>query len=114
LCSRLASYDVDPCCPVLPPLIGIYFVFLTYYRRTSIEIKRLDSVLRSLLYASFTEALTGLGTIRAYKEETRFVRDSEKRLDSENRAYFLSIATQRWLGKSYPLREVFRLNEGTV
>ncbi|KAH7103342.1 ATP-dependent bile acid permease [Auriculariales sp. MPI-PUGE-AT-0066] len=82
---------------MLPPLIVIYFVFSTYYRRTSIEVKRLDSVLRSLLYASFTEALTGLGTIRAYKEEQRFIRDSEKKLDSENRAYLLSISAQRWL-----------------
>lgn len=60
-------------------------MFSTYYRRTSIEVKRLDSILRSLLYASFSEALTGLGTIRAYKEEPRFIRDSEKKLDSENR-----------------------------
>ncbi|KZW02973.1 cadmium ion transporter [Exidia glandulosa HHB12029] len=83
---------------MLPPLGIIYLIFSTYYRRTSIEVKRLDSILRSLLYASFSEALTGLGTIRAYKEEPRFIRDSETKLDSENRAYFMTIAAQRWLG----------------
>lgn len=67
------------------------------YRRTSIEAKRLDSILRTTLYAGFTEALNGLGTIRAYRAETRFVRESEKRLDSENRSYFLTIVVQRWL-----------------
>lgn len=36
------------------PLGIIYFVLSDYYRRTSVETKRLDSVLRSVLYASFS------------------------------------------------------------
>ncbi|EJD44619.1 ATP-dependent bile acid permease [Auricularia subglabra TFB-10046 SS5] len=81
-----------------PHLVVVYFFFSMFYRRTSIEVKRLDSILRSLLYASFSEALTGLGTIRAYKEEPRFVRDSETKLDSENRVCTSMLASQRWLG----------------
>ena len=63
----------------------MYAIFLAFYRRTSIEAKRLDSILRTVLYAGFSEALNGLGTIRAYRAEERFIRDSERKLDSENR-----------------------------
>jgi ATP-binding cassette subfamily C (CFTR/MRP) protein 1 len=65
-----------------------------FYRRTSIEVKRLDSILRSLLYAAFSEALTGLGTIRAYREQVRFTKASERQIDVENKAYFMTIACQ--------------------
>ncbi|KZW02976.1 multidrug resistance-associated ABC transporter [Exidia glandulosa HHB12029] len=82
---------------MFPPLIVVYAIFLAFYRRTSIEAKRLDSILRTVLYAGFSEALNGLGTIRAYRAENRFIRDSEKKLDSENRSYFITIVVQRWL-----------------
>jgi ABC-type multidrug transport system fused ATPase/permease subunit len=83
---------------MFPPLFICYYFFSAFYRRTSREAKRLDSVLRSLLYASYTEALTGLSTIRAFREQVRFVRVTENNIDLNNRAYFLTIACQRWLG----------------
>ncbi|CAG8498718.1 35739_t:CDS:2, partial [Racocetra persica] len=57
----------------------------------------LDSVLRSSLYAHFSETLTGLPIIRAYREQERFSRNNEAFLDIENRAYFLIICILRWL-----------------
>ncbi|KEP49841.1 multidrug resistance-associated ABC transporter [Rhizoctonia solani 123E] len=83
---------------MFPPLFILYWYFSMFYRRTSIEVKRLDSILRSLLYAAFSEALTGLSTIRAYREQHRFVRASERQIDVENKAYFMTIACQRYLG----------------
>ncbi|KAG8710747.1 hypothetical protein FRC09_020949 [Ceratobasidium sp. 395] len=83
---------------MFPPLFVLYWYFSMYYRRTSIEVKRLDSILRSLLYAAFSEALTGLSTIRAYREQERFARVSERQIDVENKAYFVTIACQRYLG----------------
>ncbi|CAG8585068.1 24520_t:CDS:2, partial [Racocetra persica] len=82
--------------PLVPLLILYYFAAL-YYRSTNRELKRLDSVLRSSLYAHFSETLTGLPTIRAYREQERFLRSNEKFLDIENRAYFLIFCVQRWL-----------------
>ena len=68
----------------------LYWIVATYYRRTSVETKRLDSILRSVLYGSYsgqlvhcpslndadqmgysTETLTGLSTIRAYRDQVR-------------------------------------------
>ncbi|CAE6373370.1 unnamed protein product [Rhizoctonia solani] len=83
---------------MFPPLFLLYGYFSIFYRRTSIEVKRLDSILRSLLYAAFSEALTGASTIRAYREQSRFVRVSERQIDVENKAYFMTIACQRYLG----------------
>ncbi|KAJ7893786.1 multidrug resistance-associated ABC transporter [Mycena leptocephala] len=88
------------------PYLGILFVPLTvlyllasiYYRRTSVETKRMDSLLRSALYASYSETLTGLATIRAYGEQARAINDADHGLDMENRAKYMTISIQRWLG----------------
>ncbi|KAL9932849.1 hypothetical protein V8E36_008104 [Tilletia maclaganii] len=82
---------------MFPPLIIIYTIVQAYYRRTSREAKRLDSILRSKLYASFGETLTGLASIRAFRAQSRFVRMNESNIDYNNRAYYLTIAVQRWL-----------------
>jgi ATP-binding cassette, subfamily C (CFTR/MRP), member 1 len=39
---------------IFAPAIVIYYIAALYYRRTSVETKRLDSILRSSLYASFS------------------------------------------------------------
>lgn len=44
-----------------------------------------------------TESLTGLSTIRAYREQSRSIRDTENGLDMQNRAYYVTISIQRWL-----------------
>ena len=79
--------------PLLPLLVMYYYIQL-YYRRTSREIKRLDSIARSPLYAHFSETLSGLATIRAYKEQTRFVAGNDRLMDLNNRPYFIQIAAQ--------------------
>lgn len=38
-----------------------------YYRRSNIELQRLDAVSRSPIYAHFSETLSGVETIRAYR-----------------------------------------------
>lgn len=59
--------------------------FTRYYRLSSREIKRLDSMLRSLLYGHFNEALNGLATVRAYGEVGRFRRENADFIDLEDR-----------------------------
>lgn len=36
------------------PMIVFYYIAAVYYRRSSVEMKRLDSLLRSILYASYS------------------------------------------------------------
>ncbi|ODO00356.1 hypothetical protein I350_06992 [Cryptococcus amylolentus CBS 6273] len=78
--------------------VGIgYWYFAMYYRTSSRELKRLDSMLRSLLYSHFSESLSGIATIRAYSETPRFIKDNTYYVDLENRAYLLTATNQRWL-----------------
>ena len=55
-----------------------------------------DAVLMSSLYSHFSESLPGLATIRIYGEVERFCADNEKRVDTENRAYWLTVTNQVW------------------
>ncbi|OTB06833.1 hypothetical protein M426DRAFT_318543 [Hypoxylon sp. CI-4A] len=79
------------------PLSAIYYWVQRYYLRTSRELKRLDSVSRSPIYAHFQESLGGISTIRAYRQQERFELENEWRVDSNLRAYFPSISSNRWL-----------------
>lgn len=79
------------------PLGYIYFSYQKYYLRTSRELKRLDSVTRSPIYAHFQESLGGVSTIRAYRQGNRFSLENEWRMDANLRAYFPSICANRWL-----------------
>jgi len=67
----------------------VYYALGLYYRASARELKRLDAILRSSLYAHFSESLTGLATIRAYGETERFRRESEGRVNVENRFFHL-------------------------
>ncbi|KAK0189837.1 ABC protein [Armillaria mellea] len=74
-----------------------YHYVASFYRASAREMKRLDATLRSVLYAHFSESLTGLPTIRAYREIPRFVNDNGFYIDLENRALILTVTNQRWL-----------------
>jgi ATP-binding cassette, subfamily C (CFTR/MRP), member 1 len=82
---------------VIIPLGVVYLAYQKYYLRTSRELKRLDSVTRSPIYAHFQETLGGISTIRAYKQQRRFALENEWRVDANIRAYFPSLSANRWL-----------------
>ncbi|THH30017.1 hypothetical protein EUX98_g4182 [Antrodiella citrinella] len=79
-------------------ILAFYLWAAMFYRVSARELKRLDSILRSSLYSHFSESLSGLATIRAYGETERFLQENQKRVDVENRAYWLTYTNQRWLG----------------
>jgi len=80
------------------PLLILYYFVQKYYISTSREIKRLESLARSPLYANFTESLQGLPTIRAYNEQNRFIKHNQHLIDENNRPFHLQVTAQRWLG----------------
>lgn len=80
------------------PFLGFAFVFLAnFYQGSSREIKRLEATQRSLVYNNFNETLTGMSTIKSFKAEDDFIRKNDYFINRMNEAYYLSIATQRWL-----------------
>ncbi|PHH77501.1 hypothetical protein CDD82_3482 [Ophiocordyceps australis] len=89
---------------VLPPFAAMAVVLLLvyawtgmYYRPSARELGRLNNLLRSRIYEHFAESLSGLPTLKAFGAVPRFVRDNARRIDRENTAYWLSVASQRWL-----------------
>lgn len=69
----------------------------SYYRASAREMKRHESVLRSVVFSRFSEAISGTACIRAYGLQDRFtasIRESVNEMDS---AYFLTFSNQRWL-----------------
>jgi len=79
------------------PLMGIYYLLQRFYRRSYIEMQRLDSVSRSPIYAHFSESLSGVETIRAYRLADAFAHTSDARVDANHRAYFTSRMANEWL-----------------
>ncbi|ODH51654.1 hypothetical protein GX48_02119 [Paracoccidioides brasiliensis] len=79
------------------PLGLVYFSYQRYYLSTSRELKRLDSVSKSPIYAHFQETLGGISTIRAFRQQDKFSKENEYRMDANIRAYFPSISANRWL-----------------
>lgn len=81
----------------LGPLFLLFLFSASYYRASAREIKRHESVLRSVVFARFSEAVTGVATIRAYGLQSRFQRSIRAAVDDMDSAYYLTFANQRWL-----------------
>lgn len=73
----------------------VYSNVASFYRSSAREIKRLDSMLRSVMFAHFAESLTGLPTIRSYGVLNRFIEQNRFLVDLQNRALFLTVTNQR-------------------
>lgn len=59
------------------------------YIRSSRELKRLESISKSPIYAQFTETLGGLSVIRAFRKQEAFVVENERKLDLNQRVCIL-------------------------
>ncbi|CAG88326.2 DEHA2E17622p [Debaryomyces hansenii CBS767] len=79
------------------PLGALYVYYQQYYLKTSRELRRLDSVSRSPIFANFQESLNGVSLIRAYGQEERFKFMNESRVDRNMSAYHPAINANRWL-----------------
>ncbi|XP_074237716.1 multidrug resistance-associated protein 1 isoform X6 [Saimiri boliviensis] len=82
---------------IIPPLGLIYFFVQRFYVATSRQLKRLESVSRSPIYSHFNETLLGVSVIRAFEEQERFIRQSDLKVDENQKAYYPSIVANRWL-----------------
>ena len=81
----------------LGPLFIMFIFSASYYRASAREIKRHESVLRSGVFARFSEAVSGTSSIRAYGLQDQFVAGLTREVDQMNSAYYLTFSNQRWL-----------------
>ncbi|KAM3864489.1 multidrug resistance-associated protein 1 [Diretmus argenteus] len=82
---------------IIPPLGLLYFFVQRFYVASSRQLKRLESVSRSPVYTHFNETLLGSSVIRAFGEQERFICESDRRVDHNQKAYYPSIVANRWL-----------------
>nr|XP_019008004.1 cadmium ion transporter [Kwoniella pini CBS 10737]OCF46785.1 cadmium ion transporter [Kwoniella pini CBS 10737] len=78
------------------PLVLFYWLAGSYYRQTSREIKRIDSITRSQIHSSFGEQLSGLSVIRAFGKQETFEDRLQKAINIEGVTLLTPVA--RWLG----------------
>ncbi|XP_030051718.1 multidrug resistance-associated protein 7-like isoform X2 [Microcaecilia unicolor] len=93
----IISYGLPWIVLVMVPLTALYLYIQWYYRHTSRELKRLNSITLSPIYTHFSETLTGLNTIRATRATDRFEQENEVRLEKNQRCLFISNTAMQWL-----------------
>ena len=84
--------------PFLLPLIIVYYLVQRIYIATSRQLKRIDSTSRSPIYSQFGETIQGITSIRAYRANEQFIKESNHRIDTNHKVYYQSLVSSRWLG----------------
>eukprot|EP00798_Chlamydomonas_sp_ICE-L_P010758 gene10758-17842_t len=86
---------------VQPPLLimfvplGVAYYFVQrYYRRSSIELQRLESISRSPVFANFSETLGGLDTIRAFQMNRMFIKRHEDKVNTNAQDLYVLASHQ--------------------
>lgn len=63
---------------------------------TSRQLKRLESVTRSPIYSHFGESVVGSPTIRTYKQDERFIQETEAKVDFNQKSYYPAVSSNRY------------------
>ena len=92
--ASVAPYILALVAPILPVFIWLR----RYYLQSSREVKRLDAVSRSPVYAFFSSTLNGLITLRAFRVQADFIRQFQQRVDHNTAAIFTFYTSIRWFG----------------
>lgn len=82
----------------LLPLGYLYYLIQKWFRKTSTELQRVNSIANSPIFADFSQTLSGTSTIRAYDGEERFFSHMKQSFDTMNGSYILVQLTNYWLG----------------
>jgi hypothetical protein len=83
---------------VLVPFLPILVLFAAvqkFYRGASVQLKRLEAVSRSPVYAHFTESLGGMATVRAYMAQSRMALENSFKINANQKIYVLSMTANR-------------------
>ncbi len=80
----------------IPPLLFFFFMLRRTFVSTSRELKRLEGLGRSPIFAIMNESLGGIATIRSNSKIGYFRQKFLDAHDAHSRAYFAFIATSRW------------------
>ncbi|OQO09094.1 hypothetical protein B0A48_05985 [Cryoendolithus antarcticus] len=83
---------------MMPLLIGAVYILQKVYLRTSRQMRFMDLEALAPLMTHVQETVAGVATIRAYGWARNFHTKCKELLDSSQRAFYLMLCIQRWLG----------------
>ena len=83
---------------VVPPLTWYFLKVRRIFVNSSRELKRLEGLARSPIFAMLSESLGGIATIRANRTVDYFRSKFRKTHDAHTRAFFGFIGASRWVG----------------
>ncbi|EDS27178.1 sulfonylurea receptor/ abc transporter [Culex quinquefasciatus] len=99
LCAVLINSFVTPYFILLTvPICAVYWVVQKFYRCSSRELQRIESLTYSPIIAHFSETIEGVTTIRAYGQQARFTDTLFRRMEANNVAQVMLNCSNRWLG----------------
>lgn len=79
------------------PIIFFCVYVQEFYRKSSVDLRRLEALARSPLYSHFGETLDGVVTLRAYGGIPRSTHISHVYTDNLNRTMYATAYANRWL-----------------
>ena len=82
---------------IILPVAILYYFIQKFYVPTARQLKRLESTTRSPIYSHFGETLSGVGTIRAYAANDRFIEEADSRVDLNLSCFNCAVGSNRWL-----------------
>ncbi|POM66217.1 Canalicular multispecific organic anion transporter [Phytophthora palmivora] len=88
------------------PLLVIFVLTGQYFKKTSRELKRLEGITRTPVYNLFSETLSGLPTIRAFRMEREFSARNRQVVDTNANMYLTYWSASRWLATRLDLMSV--------
>lgn len=81
----------------LAPAIAIIILAAVYYRRTSLELKRLDGLTGSPIFQHTTATVNGLMSIRAFNRTEAFTKEHFNHIDRNLQTKFYVEMSARWV-----------------
>lgn len=82
---------------VLPPMLVMIAVLLSYYRPTTRELNRISQVLRSSAFTLLTESISGVDEITSFGQNVAWQLALDNKLDDMNYSYLLNFCTHYWI-----------------
>jgi ABC-type bacteriocin/lantibiotic exporter with double-glycine peptidase domain len=79
------------------PLGYIFQRVQAYFRRSNTEMKRLDNISKSPVFAEFNQTLSGVSSVKAYRAEKQFVDRMGLLVDTNSQAMLLQQLLKWWL-----------------
>jgi len=75
----------------------LYYYIQAYYRRSSRELQRLDSISKTPIFTHFSELLGGVTSVRALGVQDVYVRANMEKVDENHRAFYGYQLSSFWL-----------------